>query len=53
MCHGYEMKWWKSENAAKTTSRQAKPNVVQTKQDEQPEAVPNDKVGKKELIPAE
>jgi hypothetical protein len=49
MCHGYEMKWWKSEKAA----REAKQNLVRAKQDEAGKAAPEKKAEEKELIPAE
>jgi hypothetical protein len=47
MCHGYEMKWWRSENTAKKNTREA------TRQDQKPKAAREDKVEEKELIPAE
>ena len=45
MCHGYEMKWWKSEAAEKKISRAAK--------EERAKAAPEPKVEEKELTPAE
>lgn len=47
MCHGYEMKWWKSETTAKNKTLEA------IRQDEKAKAVREDKVEEKELIPAE
>jgi hypothetical protein len=47
MCHGHEMKWWKSEKTANRTAKEATPL------DEKAKAVPEKKVEKKELIPAE
>ncbi len=56
MCHGYEMSWWKSENTAKKKAKEVDPDVIPTiiaRQDEKAQAVPEDKVEEKELIPAE
>jgi hypothetical protein len=56
MCHGYEMRWWKSETTAKKKAKEADPEVLRTltaRQDEKPKAVSEDKVDEKELIPAE
>jgi hypothetical protein len=54
MCHGYEMRWWKSKATAKEKTREA--DVIRTptaRQDETAKAVFEDKVDEKELIPAE
>ena len=56
MCHGYEMRWWKSKTTAKKETREANPDVMRTftaRQDETAKAVSEDKVDEKELIPAE
>jgi hypothetical protein len=56
MCHGYGMRWWKSETIAKKKTREANPDVMRTltaHQDEKTKAVSEDKVDEKELIPAE
>jgi hypothetical protein len=45
MCHGYGMKWWKSETTA--TKDVSKP----ARQDEKPKTVSEKKVEDKELIP--
>jgi hypothetical protein len=47
MCHGYEMKWWKSESAAKQHIKEA------SQADEKAKVVSEPKVEEKELIPAE
>jgi hypothetical protein len=47
MCHGHEMKWWKSEKTADKTAKET------TRQDERAKAVPEKVVEEKELIPAE
>ena len=47
MCHGYEAKWWRSENTAKKNIKEA------TRQDEKAKTVREEKVEEKELIPAE
>jgi len=54
MCHGYDMRWWKSETTAKDKTRKA--DLVRTlaaRQGEKAEVVSEDKVDEKELIPAE
>jgi hypothetical protein len=56
MCHGYEMRWWKSETAAKRETKKADPDISRTvppRQKEKVETVSAEKVVEKELIPAE
>jgi hypothetical protein len=56
MCHGYEMRWWKSETTAKKKAKEANPEVLRTltaREGEKPKAVSEDKVDEKEFIPAE
>jgi hypothetical protein len=56
VCHGYEMRWWRSETTAKKTTKEANPDVMRTltaRQDEKAKAVSEDKIDEKELIPAE
>ena len=47
MCHGHEMKWWKSDALAKQVIKEA------TRQQEKAKTGPEEKVEEKELIPAE
>jgi hypothetical protein len=47
MCHGYAMKWWKSETT--TTKKLNEP----IQQDKKAKAVSEEKIEEKELIPAE
>jgi hypothetical protein len=54
MCHGYEMRWWKSETTAKEKTKEA--DVIRkptARQDEKVKSVSKDKVDEKELVPAE
>jgi hypothetical protein len=47
MCHGYGMKWTKSETTAKKDTKEA------ARQEEKIKQVSEEKVAEKELIPAE
>jgi hypothetical protein len=47
MCHGYAMKWGKSETTAKKNLKEP------AKQDEKAKIVSDKKIEEKELIPAE
>jgi hypothetical protein len=47
MCHGYAMKWEKSETTAKKNLKEP------AKQDEKAKTVSEEKIEEKELIPAE
>jgi hypothetical protein len=56
MCHGYDMRWWKSETRAEKRTKEAKPDVTRTptaRQDDKAKPASKDKVDEKELIPAE
>jgi hypothetical protein len=56
MCHGYGMRWWKSETIAKKKTRETNPDVMRmltAHQEEKAKAVSEDKVDEKEFIPAE
>jgi hypothetical protein len=56
MCHGYEMKWWKSESKATRTAKESPSEVIRTlaaQQDEKAKAAPDEKVEEKVLVPAE
>ena len=56
MCHGYEMRWWKSETATKRETKKADPDISRTvppRHKEKVEAVSAEEVVEKELIPAE
>jgi len=47
VCHGYEMRWWRSETTAKKTTKEANPDVMRTltaRQDEKAKAVSEDKI---------
>jgi hypothetical protein len=50
MCHGYETRWWRSENTATKSAKQANVGVIRT---EKAEPVAEKKIDEKELIPAE
>jgi hypothetical protein len=52
MCHGYETRWWRSENTVKKSTREANSGTIRTLH-EKAEPVAEKKVDEKELIPAE
>jgi hypothetical protein len=52
MCHGYEMRW-KPENKARKKTTEADSEAVRSRTAQKKEAVSEDKVKEKELVPAE